>query len=253
MLELVRTTGPMTAVLRGPIPMYLQLHRSLRQRIEAGEWTSGERIPTERELCARYSLSRATVREALDGLVSDGLIERRQGSGSFVRARRVEQSLGRLYSFTAEMLARGRRPGLRVIEKARLPASAAAAERLGIEQGEELYWLVRLRLLDDEPLMLERSYLPARYCPGLIEQDLAGRLLHDVFAERYGRPFARQRKWVEPVLIDDASAALLGVRAGVPALRIERLTYSPDDEPLELREILVRGDRCRYFIEVSRP
>lgn len=243
----------MTAVIRGPIPIYLQLERSLRERIEAGEWPMGSRIPPERELCTRYRVSRATVREALDGLVADGLIERRQGSGSFVRSAKVEQSLGALYSFTAEMLARGRRPGLRVIEKERVAAPAAVADALGTAEGEPVYWLVRLRLVDDEPLMLERSYLPVRFCPGLIEEDLAGRLLHDIFAERYGRPFARQRKWVEPVLVDTRSAALLGVPAGAAALRIERLTYSPADEPLELREILVRGDRCRYFIEVSRP
>lgn len=240
-------------IVRGGAPIYVQLREDLRERIQRRQWKVGERLPTERELCQTYNVSRHTLRQAVDGLGNEGLIERRQGSGSFVAAPKVEQHIGRLTAFTAEMLRMGMRPSLRVIEQETLAASAAVAQRLEIPAGEEVYRLVRLRLVNGEPLMIERSFLPARLCPGLLDLDLSVNLLHNLFADRYGLPFARQQKWVEPILADEYAALHLDIPVGAPALRIERLTLSDRDQPLELREIVVRGDRCRYFIEVSRP
>lgn len=236
---------------RSPVPLYYQLKEILRQEIESGTWQPDQQIPTEADLCRQYGVSRATVRQALAVLVSEGVLYRRQGRGTFVSPAKVEQNLLGFYSFTREMVERGWAPSSRVLSADVVKARTGTARLLGIQPGAPVVRLVRLRLVRDEPLILETTYLPSDLCPGLENEDLERQLLYDVLTKKYGLKLTGAKKYVEPVLVDQYEAQILGVKRGSPALLLERVTYA-DQRPVALCKWVVRGDRCRHYIDLDR-
>jgi GntR family transcriptional regulator len=161
------------------LPLYQQLYEILRSNIVSGEWQPGNMIPPESELTERYQVSRTTVRQVLDMLVSEGLIEREQGRGTFVAHPTVEQGLVRIVNFTEDMRMRGCEPSSKVLFSGLIPAPQDIAEKLHIEPGEELARLERLRLADGEPMGVEESYLVHRYCPGILQGDYVSNSLRE--------------------------------------------------------------------------
>src|SRR6476659_66204 len=117
----------------GPLPRYYQLKEIIRERIVTGEWEPGSLIPSERELCERYGISRMTARQAITELVNEGLFYREQGKGTFVSRHKITQQLINLTSFSEDMKARGQRPGSKVVAAQMVPADEALAERLRIK------------------------------------------------------------------------------------------------------------------------
>jgi GntR family transcriptional regulator len=155
-----------TVSKESPTPLYLQLYELLRAQIRSGALRPGDLVPTEHELMSRYSVSRITVRAALEQLVRDDLIERRRGKGTFVKADRPQER-DCLHSFTDQMLRAGREPSTRLI---RLEVvEQASASELGIPATlqDKLVMIERLRKLDGQPVGLVRSHIPQRLVPGI--------------------------------------------------------------------------------------
>src|SRR5919205_4653418 len=120
------------SVKSGPLPRYYQLKEIIREGIRSGAWPPGSLIPSERELCERYGISRMTARQSITELVNEGLLYREQGRGTFVGRPKIAQKLLRLTGFTEDMKAREQRPGARVLAAEMWPADAATAERLRV-------------------------------------------------------------------------------------------------------------------------
>ena len=199
----------------GPIPLHHQVYLDLRSVLDAGGWKPGDRLPTERELAARYGCSLITVRRALSELVREGRIERTRGRGTFVLASRIDVDFAGALSFTDEMQTRGLDPATRLIAARPESAGAAVAGALGLALGSPTLYLERLRLADSQPLLLEQVHLPGERFPGLLATDLEGRSLYDLLSERYGVRVARTRETLEPVLLRAREARLLDRRPGV--------------------------------------
>jgi GntR family transcriptional regulator len=233
------------------VPLYRQIQSDLRERIQRGELVPGDRLETEQALMARYEVSRATVRQALAGLVSDGLVEIRRGLGTFVRRAAMEHRLGGFYSYSHEIERHGRRPGTRVRSLALEAASQRVAAVLELEPGDPVVALGRVRLADDDALVTETSYLPAERFPGLETFDFDQRSLYDTLATHFGVRPVRARETFEPVLMTRAEAAELGGKAGGPALRVERTTFDGDGSVIEYCRSTLRADRYRYSVELG--
>lgn len=223
-------------------PLIQQVREGLRGKIAAGAWPSGYRIPSERELAEMLGISRLTVRLAINDLVAAGLLQRRPGKGTFVKAPPLEQPLGRFYSFTEEMTRKGMRPRTLVLDFT--PDAAGPAELPG-----STYRIVRLRLANEEPIMYETTHLPAGLCPGLTRESLASTPLYDLLRHTYGLRFGQAREMFEPVLLDDEAAGELGVAPRSPGLLLERLLTDDRGRRIEFTRSVVRGDRCRYVME----
>lgn len=232
------------------LPLYRRIETDLRDRIRSGELPPGARIETELELMERYGVSRATVRQALGGLIASGALEVRRGLGTFVASARFEHTIGGFYSFSREIERHGRRPGTRVLALGLEPADEAAAVALGIAAGTSVVALRRIRLADDEPLVVETSRLPAARFPGLESVDFTTARLYDVLSTTYGCRPSRARETFEPILLSAAEAEILGQDPGEPALRVERVAFDEDDDPIEYCRSTVRGDRYRYAVEL---
>jgi GntR family transcriptional regulator len=232
------------------LPLYHQLHEILRDSILRGDWQPGDMIPPEPELIRQYGVSRTTVRQVLDMLVNDGLIYRQQGRGTFVAHPTVEQALIRIVSFTEDMHQRGFEPGTRVLSLDLVPAPQDIAERLEVEPGEELARLVRLCLADGEPMSIEESHLIHRYCPGVLERDYASHTLRETLDRDYGIRWVRASQVIRAIPALKDVAQLLAIPYRSALLRIERVSYSQQNLPVEFLRTTYRGDRYALYNEL---
>jgi GntR family transcriptional regulator len=232
------------------LPLYHQLYEILRDTITRSEWKPGDMIPAESELMQVYGVSRTTVRQVLDKLVSEGLIYRRQGRGSFVAHPTLDQVLTRIVSFTDEMRQRGFEPGTQVLDARLIPASGEIAKHLAIEPGEELAYLQRLRLANGEPMAIEHSHLVHRYCPGVLQQDYMTNPLHEGLDRLYGIRWSRARQVIRAVKADATCAQLLAIKRGDALLFVERVSFSDRGVPVEFLQVYYRGDRYSLYAEL---
>lgn len=235
---------------RSHLPLHQQLKAAIEDRILSGEWLPGTQVPSERELCEQYKISRITVRQALTTLVMEGHLIRTQGRGTFVASPRIEQQLTQLTGFTQDMQARGKRPSAQVLEAASIPALPNVARALKIKAGETVIMLKRLRLADGEPVAIETAYLIESRCPGLLKENLNARSLYDILTKKYHLKPVRARQQMEAIACPTAEAKLLGTRRGAPVLHIHRTTCDRDGRPFELVESFYRGDRYTFHAEL---
>ncbi|NJD01194.1 MAG: GntR family transcriptional regulator [Ruminiclostridium sp.] len=169
-----------------PVSLYYQLKEILIKKIKGNEWPVNTRIPTERELCELYRVSRITVRQALDELEKGGYLYRKQGKGTFVTIPKLEQRLGSFYSFSEEIRKMGAVPEANILEFIILESSDRISEILKIERGGKVYGINRLRKADKEPFAVETSYIPVAVAPGLVRESVEKDGLYNTLKTAYG-------------------------------------------------------------------
>jgi GntR family transcriptional regulator len=231
-------------------PLYARLADELRASIRDGRHPPGALLPSESELAVRHRASRGTVRHAIALLAAEGSIASRQGARSVVLAQPRTQSFGELLSFSAWAHAIGEVPRGRMVELRRRRAVPAEAERLGLPAGADVYALVRVRLLGERPVMIERTTFVESVGVLLGSLRLEVDSIYERLAER-GVVFAHARHVIEALGADEGDAALLDVPAGTPLLRQQRRTTSPDGRPLELSDDRYLGSAVSFVIANS--
>ena len=236
---------------KSPIPLYFQLKQILHRGILQGVYQKAQQLPSERELQNIYGLSRMTIRRALSELVNDGFLIRQPGRGSFVTRPRLQDRVGRLTSFSEDMQLRGLDSHSKILA-VRLVTDEDVAFQMGINAGEELVKLERVRLVEGEPMALQTAFLRHRYCPGLTDAALLGGSLYETLEERYGLYIARAEQTWEARPAKAREAELLQIEQGLPVLRLERLTFLADGAPVEYVRSTYRGDRYRFTAEMRR-
>ncbi len=242
---------PVSNRLIAAAPLYVQISETLLEHIEAGELAPGTRLPPERELSQMLGVNRLTLRRALRLLEQQGLLSRMQGRGTYVAEPKIEREAGRLVSFTRGMSRRGYSVGTRLISVEQRPVEASLAKELKLPTSAPVYFIVRLKTLNREPVLIERYTIPVRRFPGLDRFDLEGRSIYDILQVEYGVPIQRARQSLEPVAADPFDAALLGVAEGAPLMLERRLSFDADGEPVEHGRDLYRGDRFRFVTEMA--
>jgi GntR family transcriptional regulator len=235
-----------------PIPLYYQIKARLLEAIESGQLKPGDRVPSERELTAQFTVSRMTARQALTELETQGYLYRLQGKGTFVATPKLEQPLAGLTSFTEDMRRRGLEPGAQVLTAGEVPADRRVARSLGVAEGAPVFKLERLRLAGGDPMALEASHIPAVYAPGLLDAGAIRGSLYQVLEERYGIRLVRAVQSLEAVAANSYEGEMLHVREGTPLLLLERTSRDTADRPVEFVKSLYRGDRYRFTTELHR-
>jgi GntR family transcriptional regulator len=233
-----------------PIPFYYQLRDILRNEIISGRLAVNQKLPSERELCERYGVSRPTVREAIEALVNEGLLRSEKGRGTFVTEPKIVEGLLETPSgFTDAMSAQGIPFTTRVLELALESASTLVARELHVAEGAPVVRLVRLRSIFDEPVLQVASFLLERFYVGLVAADLETVSLYHILRTEYGVTTARATRYMEAVAASREQAELLGVRPGDPLMLIESTTYTAEGLPFEYFRAQHRGDRTRFRVE----
>lgn len=213
------------------------------------ELEPGTSMPTERELAVTLGTSRTTLRQALAALAADGRIARTQGSGTFV-AEPDRVFVHQMTSYSEDLRAQGRVPSSVILEVARVKPRPDVAAGLGLETGEEVHRVERLRLVDDEPLALEVAHLPGPLPRLRAELERRGSL-YDTLREAYGVSLARAEDVVETGLATPREAEVLGVDVGAPLLVIRRTAHDADGRAVEYTRSVFRGDRFRFVARSS--
>jgi GntR family transcriptional regulator len=235
-----------------PAPLHRQLADAIRERVRGGALPPGAQLPPERHLAERIGISRMTARQALAALAREGVLEIRHGVGAFVAAPKLTYDALHLLGFTESTLRLGGAAATRVLAQAVAPAPPAIAARLDLAPGDPVLNVVRLRLVEGEPLLLEASHLPAAACPGLEREDLARRSLYDLLEHRYGHRLAEARQTVEATTAGEEDAALLGVPPGSPVLLAAGEAITESGRPIEAFAATYRGDRVRLGMASRR-
>lgn len=234
--------------LRRSTLKYLQVRDYLRSLV-VSELRPGDPVPSERMLCERFAVSRMTVRQAVDALVVEGVLERVQGRGTFVAPPKVDLQV-RLASFTEEMTRRGMTAGVRVLASELARAEPDIAEALKVAPGDLLVHLHRLRYADDEPMAVEHTWLPADRLPGFLD----GGTPDSVYVELDARGLIPD--WGEDTIdageADHEEAKLLMIKPGKPVLRISRRAFT-GDSAIEYSRSAFRSDRYTLWVPVARP
>jgi GntR family transcriptional regulator len=231
-------------------PLYQQLQRALRDAIEDNRLAPDEALPPERELAEEFGISRITVRKALDALVSEGMLTRRQGAGTFVTARgdtRVEKSFATLSSFSEDMLSRGRKPESVWLSRSAGTVTPEEALTLGLSPGSVVYRFNRIRYADGEPMALEYSTVPG-FC--LASEMSVGESLYEALDKQSARP-ARALQRLRAILFTGERAKLMGLEDGAPGLLIERRGFLKDGRPVEVTKSYYRGDAYDFVAELN--
>ncbi len=233
-----------------PVALYYQIEQDLRLRIGRGELKPGDRLPSEPDLAARYRVSRITVRQALARLASEGLVERRQGTGTFVRAEKVAQRTGLLTSFTEEMQYRGLQPMTRILQVGICVPPESVQRALRLAPQDQAFHLTRLRLVNSEALALTEAFLPERLVPDLQRTPLIDGSLYRTLEEVYGFELAEADEEIEAVRATGEERRLLGVAPGAPILQITRTTYLATGDPVEYARVAYKAERFKYYLRL---
>jgi len=228
-------------------PVYQQLNERLRVLLRGKDYAPGDKFLTERQIAERYGVSRPTANKALAGMAAESLLEFRKGLGTFVASPRLDYDLDTLVSFTDKARAVGKRAGTRVIEFDEVAAAVAGKEvmdHLHVSAGEVLFFMCRLRLADDLPVILERRWVPRRLCPALSRRDARGSL-YKLWNERYHWRVTEANQTIRAINLVGADARLLAVSPASACFLVSAVGFS-GEKPVWWEKTIYRGDAYEF-------
>jgi GntR family transcriptional regulator len=236
------------------LPRYIQLANILRERILKGELEPRRSIPSERQLEKLFSVSRPTIRQAIDLLIRQGFLYREHGKGTFVSPPKLQKTISELTSFSEDMKRRSLTPGARILEFGLVEPPEAVRRHLELPaECKQILKVERLRMGDDIPMGIQTSYLHLPEGATITEQDLEeNQSIYRLLLEKFHLVPSEADETLEVTVATPREAELLGVAPGSPLLLSERTTFSQERQAFEFVKILYRGDRYRYYAKLTR-
>lgn len=230
-------------------PLYRQIKGLLTRGLKSGEWRPGEPIPSEVELAARYGVSQGTVRKAVDELAAENLLVRRQGRGTFVATHHEPRAQFRFLRLRPDHRAEPGPMTSRILQCRRLRAPVEVARALQLRTGEGVVAIRRLLSFDGKPAVLDEIWLPGAQFRGLNAERLRTYEgpLYGLFETEFGTRMIRASERLRAVAADAAAAKALEVAPGSPLLLVERVSYTYEDRPVEVRRGLYSTREHHYF------
>jgi GntR family transcriptional regulator len=232
------------------MPAYQRIQGAIRERIDAGELKPGDAVTSERELAKIHGVSLMTARHALAGLESEGMVERRRGSGTFVAPPRIH--FNKLMSYTEQMSSRGLAPSSKIIASKIIDDEDEIAARLNLPAGSRLVKVERLRQTSEEPFALEACYLPADDFPGLVRAPLGRSSLFATLERDFGLKITYADEEVDATAADTRVAQLLEVPRGSPVMRIRQVIHGSNGKAAVYVLGFYRSERHSLFIRRFR-
>jgi len=233
------------------VPLYFQLITLFKRQIHSGMLKPGDMVPSEGQLCAQFGVSRSTVRQALNQLVEENLIIRRRGKGSFIASQKLNRNLNHLYSFSEDMLSLGMKPQSRVLESTVVTAPDDVVSSLRLPSNNtKVFKLTRLRLANNEPILMETTYIPLYLAPDIISEDFTSTSLYKILELKYNLNLYRAVETVESVRLNKETSSLLKCKSTSGAFSIQRIAYLDTGLPFELTISVARGDKCIFRVEL---
>ena len=232
------------------IPAYVQMIDSLIAQMEDGTLPEEAKLPSERELCDIYGVSRTTVRQAIHELERDGFVNIYKGRGTYVAARRLKQELSGLYSFTESMKQLGKTISTKLVKFDKVKCDERIARKMQCAFGSEVYRFTRVRYANNEPMLVVETYLPCERFPDFNADHLITGSLYVLMKDSYNVTFSKAIETLRSVCVHGDEAELLRVEQGAPCMMIDRYTFEKDTL-VEYAVGIARGDKFEYNIELN--
>lgn len=231
------------------IPLYYQLKNLILDQIEAGHLHTDDQLPSEREISALYEISRQTVRQAINELVLQGFLYRTPGKGTYVAPRKLTQDLLHVTSFTQMILDWGKSTSVRAISSNFQPAPPFVCRLLDIPQNAQVFCFERIRIVDQEPAALHRSYIPGDIAKPLANISLDSQSLMGLLASECSVRIVKSEEKMEPTIADPYESELLNIKQGSPLQLITGHLLDDTDRAVECHKSLYRGDKFQFAFE----
>lgn len=229
-------------------PLYHQLKEIFRKNIILGNWIPGEKLPNQVELANMYGVSLAVVRQAVEHLVNEGFLLKRQGKGTFVIDSRIHQGPQKLTYLTEELSSKGLKAGSEVIESKIIPANERTSKIFSINPETPVVMIKRLRIMDNIPLGIQTFYCPKKFLPGILNDDLTSSL-YEILSKNYGINIVSADEKYYATLLDRHECKLFKVRWPFAGFLVERTGYDLSGFPVEYTESIIRADK--YSVEIN--
>jgi GntR family transcriptional regulator len=239
-----------TSAGRIRVPRYHRIAETLSDRIRRGDLAPGARLDNQRQLAKSFGVTLMTLRQALELLEREHLITRRHGLGTFVAAPSIDYDILQLRRFAGDLSAKGEHVATRLLGTRYAVADPRVAEALRLPARPRVLVLERLRLVDDHPMSLQRSFLPPPIGDEVVRADLALTPLHQVLEFKLGVVVTRASETVSAVRLGRREARDLGCPAGAPAFESERISYDAGGAPVVFDRVFIPGDRFRITREL---
>lgn len=224
------------------VPLYAQIVEQLHQDIEHGMFNQNGRLPTEEELSSKYGVSRITIRRAVDELVNQGLVEKKQGKGTFVTKPKYSRNIRRLSGFTQMCEQMGVVPGGRMLDNRLIAADEKTAKKLGVAPGSDIIYIHRLRYANNEPVIIERNYFPPKYAE-LLQRRFDNESLFAYLKEHMGVICKESEKLIELCHVTGEEAKMLDVKRGDYMMFVKSTAYDQNREPIYVGVQIINGER----------
>lgn len=227
--------------------LYLKLSDALAEQILDGTLPEGTLLPSERELCQAYGISRTTVRQALQELNQKGYSKTIHGKGTVVVRPQIRQELRSIYSFDEDMRRLGKQPETQIMDFVEIVPTGTIAEQLKLPAGESVYRIMRLRLANEEPMLLETNYLPCSRFPDLQREMIEHQSLYRVLSNTYSLHIDVAEETFEPILLRPMEAQMLHTGQGGLGMLVERISYE-DGKVVEISKSVSPASKFKHHV-----
>ncbi|MCG4281257.1 GntR family transcriptional regulator [Lacticaseibacillus saniviri] len=229
-------------------PVYIQIHNQIKQDIEAGKWKIGDRIPSERDLAVTFGVSRMTLRQAVQTLVDEGVLERRIGAGTYVASQKVQEKVSGVTSFTDLMLAQGKQPSSKTISYHVAKPSLSEIEKLKLPEDAQVLRMERIRYADDVPISFEVATVPYSLISSFSKSEVTRSFYHTL--EHKGQYIlGGAQQTVSAMLASERIAEYLDIKRNEPILRLRQVSFLQDGQPFEYVRTQYVGTRFEFYLE----
>ncbi|MBC2146952.1 GntR family transcriptional regulator [Listeria booriae] len=233
------------------IPIYIQIQSEIKQKIEDGTWQVGKAIPAERQLAEMFHVSRMTVRQAIQGLVDDTILQRRVGAGTFIAEKKMTEHLEAVTSFTNLMIHEGKVPSSRIVSYGIRPASTQEREALQLPENSNVMRIERIRYGDKIPILFEIVVVPENIASLLTKEDIM-ESLYEVILSKLGQNIGEAEQIMEAALVSEKVAPYLDVKMGSPVMKLRQITFLQDGRPFEFTRSQYVGNRFQFVARVKQ-
>ncbi len=230
-------------------PLYRQIAEQIAEEIESGIRPVNSKLPSERELAEELGISRMTARAAINTLVLQGLVVRRGRIGAYVSRPKFRFDLSSPRGLHEQLKKAGVEPGAKIISAEKVLGNSVGNEimnALAMGEQDEVYRIIRLRTANDEPIVIENSYFPAKIFPDLLDFNLTDSI-YGILKKYFSITPAGSIQEMEISYLDSQWAELMGVTADLPTLEVKRYTVAEDNTPIEFAHDIYRGDRITFI------
>lgn len=228
-------------------PVYIQIHDTIKQKIEENIWKIGDRIPSERELALQFGVSRMTLRQAIQNLSDEGILERKIGSGTYVANQKVQEKMTGTTSFTDIMISQGRIPSSKVISYFVTTPSSSECEKLQVTAKQQVLRMERIRYADGVPICLEIASIPERLISGFSKEEITTSFY--AMLEKEGYMIGRATQIISATTASEQIADFLQMKKGEAILRLRQVSFFENGTPFEYVRTQYAGSRFEFYLE----